>query len=147
MDAIEALKKVDIKPGQVVVLRGFGLKGGPGMAGGASGFVFALDGAGLSDQVAMVTDGHLSGLVNRSLVVCEISPEAAEGGPLALVENGDIITIDVERREANLEVPADVLNARRERWVPPETQTAPSGWLQIYRRLVRPLPDGAVLID
>jgi dihydroxy-acid dehydratase len=142
-EAIDGLNNGEIKPGQVVVLRGMGVKGGPGMAM-ASALVFALDGAGLSEQVAVVTDGQLSGLVNRGLVVGEISPEAAEGGPLALVENGDAICIDVEKKVVNLEVPEPELAARRARWREP-APTAERGWLSIYRRVVQPLPKGAVL--
>ncbi len=143
-EAIEELHKGNIKAGQVVVLRGMGVKGGPGMAM-ASALVFALDGAGLSEHVAVVTDGQLSGLVNRGLVVGEVSPEAAEGGPLALVENGDLISIDVERRVVNLEVNESELAERRKRlrkFVSPQER----GWLSIYQRVVQPLPKGAVLI-
>ena len=74
-----------------MILRGLGVIGGPGMAL-TSAVVFALDGAGLIDDVAMITEGQLSGLVNKGLVVGEASPEAAAGGPLAFVENGDRIT-------------------------------------------------------
>lgn len=143
-EAIEELHKGNITAGQVVVLRGMGVKGGPGMAM-ASALVFALDGAGLSEHVAVVTDGQLSGLVNRGLVVGEVSPEAAEGGPLALVENGDLISIDVERRVVNLEVNESELAERRKRlqqFVSPQER----GWLSIYQRVVQPLPKGAVLI-
>ena len=82
-------------PGDVVVLRGLGVRGGPGM-GMASRVVFAIDGAGLGPHVAFVTDGQLSGLVNKGLVVGEVTPEAATGGPLALVVDGDPITIDAD---------------------------------------------------
>lgn len=143
-EAIEGLGRGEIRPGQVVVLRGLGVKGGPGMAM-ASALVFALDGAGLSEQVAVVTDGQLSGLVNRGLVVGEVSPEAAEGGPLALVENGDIISIDIESRLVNLEVQETVLAVRRERLQVPRSPQE-RGWLSIYQRVVQPLPRGAVLI-
>jgi dihydroxy-acid dehydratase len=142
-DALEGLAKGDIKSGQVVVLRRMGVKGGPGMSM-ASALVFALDGAGLSEQVAVVTDGQLSGLVNRGLVVGEISPEAAAGGPLALVENGDTIRIDVDRREVNLDVAEAELQARRTR-LAPAPLAEERGWLGIYRELVQPLSKGAVL--
>jgi dihydroxy-acid dehydratase len=143
-EAIEGLNKGEIKPGQVVVMRGMGAKGGPGMAM-ASALVFALDGAGLSEQVAVVTDGQLSGLVNKGLVVGEVSPEAAEDGPLGLVENGDTIFIDVAKRVVNLDVGAAELARRRDR---PRALPAPQerGWLSIYQRLVQPLPKGAVLL-
>ncbi|MBI3372003.1 MAG: dihydroxy-acid dehydratase [Betaproteobacteria bacterium] len=143
-DAIEALKRGDIKAGHVVVMRGAGVCGGPGMGGGASRVVFAIDGAGLGDQVALLTDGHLSGLVCKGLVVGEVSPEAAAGGPLALVENGDPILIDLEKRVCDLEVPENELQARRARWRAPEPNFD-SGWLQIYRRNVGSLAKGSVL--
>ncbi|MBI2316963.1 MAG: dihydroxy-acid dehydratase [Betaproteobacteria bacterium] len=142
-ESLEALRKGEIRAGQVVVLRGMGVKGGPGMAM-ASALVFALDGAGLIEDVAVVTDGQLSGLVNRGLVVGEVSPEAVAGGPLALAENGDTITIDVGRREVNLEVGEGELAARRSRM----GQFAGSeerGWLSQYERTVQPLRKGAVL--
>jgi dihydroxy-acid dehydratase len=128
----------------VVVLRGQGPTGSPGM-GMASRLVFALDGAGLTGQVAVVTDGQLSGLVNKGIVVGEGSPEAARGGPLALVRDGDVIRIDVSGRTADLDVPAAELEARRSALTKP-TPANERGWLSIYQRLVRPLPEGAVLI-
>ncbi|HUN67425.1 MAG TPA: dihydroxy-acid dehydratase [Burkholderiales bacterium] len=143
-EAIEALKRREIKAGHVVVMRGAGVCGGPGMGGGASRVVFAIDGAGLGDQVALLTDGHLSGLVCKGLVVGEVSPEAAAGGPLALVENGDPILIDLEKRVCNLEVPERELQARRARWKAPEP-IYDSGWLRIYRRNVGSLANGGVL--
>src|SRR5690606_29540804 len=93
-EALEGIQAGRVKPGDVVVLRGLGVVGGPGMAM-TSSVVFALDGAGLINEVAMITEGQLSGLVNEGLVVGEASPEAAAGGPLAFVENGDVISIDV----------------------------------------------------
>ncbi|HEX6364479.1 MAG TPA: dihydroxy-acid dehydratase, partial [Albitalea sp.] len=143
--ALAALKAGDIRPGHVVVMRGAGACGGPAMGGGASRVVFALDGAGLGDQVAMLTDGHLSGLVCKGLVVAEVAPEAALGGPLALVEDGDRITIDVDARRVDLDVPDEEIAARRARWQPPAPMFD-RGWLQIYRRNVGPLSKGAVLV-
>jgi dihydroxy-acid dehydratase len=144
-DAEAALKAGRIGSGDVVVLRGMGVKGGPGM-GGASRFVFALDGAGLGGEIAVVTDGQLSGLVNKGLVVGEVEPEAAVGGPLGLVEDGDVIALDIEARSAELEVAGDVLAERRSRFhnQPP---TRDSGWLSIYERTVTPLSRGATLVD
>jgi dihydroxy-acid dehydratase len=144
-EAIEAIKNGKIKPGQVLVLRGYGIKGSPGH-GLVSNVVFALDGAGLTEKVAMITDGSVSGLCNKTLLVCEASPEAADGGPLALVEEGDIITIDLEKREANLNVSDEELAERKSRlkdFPAPEKH----GWLEIYRRLVKPLKDGAILVE
>jgi dihydroxy-acid dehydratase len=96
--------------------------------------------------VAMLTDGHLSGLVCKGLVVAEVSPEGAAGGPLALVEDGDTITIDLDTRRCDLEVADDVLQARRAAWKP-SAPAFDSGWLQLYRRNVGPLSKGAVLVD
>ena len=143
LESLDAVRAGQVKPGQVVVLRGQGVTGSPGM-GMASQLVFALDGAGLTGQVAVVTDGQLSGLVNKGIVVGEVSPEAARGGPLALVEDGDIIRIDVPGRTADLDVPAGELDRRRAALQarPPSGEV---GWLSVYQRLVRPLPEGAVL--
>jgi len=112
--------------------------------GMASRLVFALDGAGLTGEVAVVTDGQLSGLVNKGIVVGEVSPEAAAGGPLALVENGDLIRIDVPARTADLDIPAEEFE-RRKAARPARPPTGEVGWLSVYQRLVRPLPEGAVL--
>jgi len=143
-DAEAALKAGTIKPGQAVVLRGQGIHGGPGM-GGASRLVFQIDGAGLGPDVAVVTDGQLSGLVNKGLVLGEVAPESATGGTLALVENGDIISIDIEKKTVVLEVPDAELSARRAK-LKPFTPKTDSGWLSIYDRTVRPLHEGAVLV-
>jgi dihydroxy-acid dehydratase len=142
--AVAALKARTIAPGSVMVMRGAGACGGPAMGGGASRVVFAIDGAGMGDHVAMLTDGHLSGLVCKGLVVAEVAPEAALGGPLALVQDGDPITIDLDARRVDLEVDAKVLEQRRKEWQAPAKQFD-RGWLQIYRRNVGPLSQGAVL--
>lgn len=142
-EAISGVNDGKVKPGNVVILRGLGPKGTPGM-GTASALIFALDGAGLGEHVAVVTDGQLSGLVNRGIVVGEVAPEAAEGGPLALVRDGDVISIDIETRSVNLEVGEQEQNERRKQisaWPAADER----GWLAIYRRLVRPLSEGASL--
>jgi dihydroxy-acid dehydratase len=143
-DAEAALKAGKIRKGDAVVLRGQGVCGGPGM-GGASRLVFQIDGAGLGPDVAVVTDGQLSGLVNKGLVLGEVAPESATGGPLGLVQNGDVISIDVEKKSVTLDVPETELAARRSRFQAP-TPKDDSGWLSIYRRTVRPLAKGAVLL-
>jgi dihydroxy-acid dehydratase len=144
-ESLDGVKAGLVQPGQVVVLRGLGVTGSPGM-GMASALVFALDGAGLTGQVAVVTDGQLSGLVNKGIVVGEVSPEAAAGGPLGLVCDGDMIRIDVLGRTADLDIPAAELAARKaERTARPPARAAEVGWLSVYQRLVRPLPEGAVL--
>jgi dihydroxy-acid dehydratase len=144
-DALDGVKAGLVEPGHVVVLRGLGVTGSPGM-GMASALVFALDGAGLTGQVAVVTDGQLSGLVNKGIVVGEVSPEAAAGGPLGLVRDGDTIGIDVPARTANLEVAPEELAERRAALAAnPPPRPVEVGWLSVYQRLVRPLPEGAVL--
>ena len=144
-DAIAALKRGDIRKGHVVVMRGAGVCGGPGMGGGSSRVVFAIDGAGLAEDVAMLTDGHLSGLVCKGLVVAEIAPEGAVLGPLALVADGDTITIDLDARRVDLEVDAAEMEHRAAAWRP-APKLNDTGWLQIYRRNVGPLSEGAVLV-
>lgn len=143
--AIAALKNGAIVPGQVIVMRGAGACGGPAMGGGASRVVFAVDGAGLGDQVAILTDGHLSGLVCKGLVVAEVSPEAALGGPLGLVRDGDVITIDLDARRLDVDLADAELAERRASWQAPAPQFD-TGWLQQYRRTVSPLSKGAVLV-
>lgn len=148
--ALAGLSRGDIRAGHVVVVRGLGPVGGPGM-GLASAVVFALDGAGLGEDVAVVTDGQLSGLVNTGTVVGEVSPEAAAGGPLALVEDGDPITVDIAARRVDLDVAPEVLAERRTRLLDGDPTDATddgadgAGWLQIYRHLVGPVAGGAVL--
>jgi dihydroxy-acid dehydratase len=143
--ALDGVKAGQVEPGQVVVLRGLGVTGSPGM-GMASALVFALDGAGLTGQVAVVTDGQLSGLVNKGIVVGEVSPEAAAGGPLGLVRDGDVIRIDVPARTADLHVPSEELAERKRALTDsPPPRPVEVGWLSVYQRLVRPLPEGAVL--
>ena len=144
--AIAAIRDQTIQPGQVVVMRGAGACGGPAMGGGASRVVFAIDGAGLGDEVALLTDGHLSGLVCKGLVVAEVAPEAALGGPLALVRNGDRVTIDLDARLVDMEVAEEEIARRRAAWQAPPPQFD-RGWLQLYRRNVRSLQQGAVLVD
>lgn len=136
-EAIEALGAGGIEEGDVLVLRGMGPRGGPGTVFAAS-FVAALNGAGLGGQVAVVTDGELSGL-NHGLVVGQVMPEAADGGPLAGVEEGDTILIDLDARR---------LEATPTREGDPVRAGDPAserGWLGQYAALVSSLQQGAVL--
>ena len=144
-EAIAAVKRGDVKPGHVLVVRGMGPKGGPGMAGPASMVVFALYSADLQNDVAFVSDGQLSGLCNKGLTIAEVSPEAAIGGPLALVETGDTISIDVDAYRIDLDVSAGELARRRERLGEPKLKPS-SGWLSIYREQVQPMSKGVVLV-
>jgi len=140
-EAVAAINAGEVQPGSVMVLRGLGVRGGPGMAF-TSAVVFALDSAGLIDRVALITEGQVSGLVNRGLVVGEASPEAAEGGPLAYVENGDIISIDVEAKSVDLEVSEAEMERRREQ---PRRFGAQDvkGILGVYQKTARPVHKGA----
>jgi dihydroxy-acid dehydratase len=142
-EGLAGIRGGQVRPGDVVVLSGLGLRGAPGMAL-TSAFVFALDGAGLGDRVAVVTDGQMSGLVNKGLVVAEVSPEGAIGGPLGLVRDGDVISVDVDARTLELEVPADELETRRAE-LPPLPPPSGCGWLDVYARTVSPLARGATL--
>jgi dihydroxy-acid dehydratase len=146
LDAIDAIKRGDVKSGHVLVVRGMGPKGGPGMAGPASRVVFAIDSAGLSDEVAFVSDGQLSGLCLKGIMVAEVSPESAVGGPLAYVENGDTIRIDVDARVLDLDVPDAELIVRRSRRGEPVLPKS-KGYLSVYQRTVQPMSTGAVLIE
>jgi dihydroxy-acid dehydratase len=141
-EALDGIR-AGIRPGQVVVLTGLGLRGAPGM-GLTSAVVFAIDGAGLGEQVAMVTDGQMSGLVNKGLTVAEVSPEGAVGGPLGLVRDGDIIRVDVDARTIDLDVDQGVLAERRAE-LRPLAAPPGCGWLSVYARAVRPLTEGATL--
>lgn len=140
--ALAALGAGEMKPGTIAVLRGMGPKGGPGVAL-ASSFVAAIDGAGLSHSVAVVTDGQLSGL-NRGIAVGQVSPEAAAGGPIGLVRDGDPIMIDMHARRIDLQIPLDEL-AKRSAETALSAGATERGWLSIYARTVRPLAQGAVL--
>jgi dihydroxy-acid dehydratase len=140
--AIAGLETGQVRSGQVVVLRMMGPKGGPGTVFAAS-FMAALVGAGLGDGVAVVTDGELSGL-NSGITIGQVMPEAAEGGPLAAVVDGDTISIDLNRRTITLEVAEDELQ-RRLASLPARPATTEKGWLAMYQQLVQPLAKGAVL--
>jgi len=142
-EAIAALADGRIAEGTVACLRGMGPIGGPGMAL-ASSFVAAVEGAGFNGKVAVVTDGQLSGL-NRGVAVGQVCPEAAAGGPLALVKDGDEIEIDIPGRQINLLVDEKEMAARRVEAAPIQGATE-QGWLNIYSKTVKPLARGAVLI-
>jgi dihydroxy-acid dehydratase len=142
-EALDGVRAGEVRAGDVVVLTGLGLRGAPGM-GLTSAVVFAIDGAGLGEHVAVVTDGQMSGLVNKGLTVAEVSPEGALGGPLGLVHDGDIIRVDVDERTIDLDVTEDVLAERRAQLAPLPVP-AGCGWLSVYARSVRPLAEGATL--
>jgi len=105
------------KAGDVVVIRYEGPKGGPGMRE-MLGVTGAIMGAGLGDSVAMLTDGRFSG-ATRGFMIGHVAPEAFDGGPIAVVEDGDMIHIDLEKFTIDLEVPADVVAERLAKWGKP----------------------------
>lgn len=141
-DCLQAIEDGVVQPGDVVVARNQGLKGGPAMGGSASAILFALDAAGLAKTTAFVTDGQLSGLCLKGLTVAEVSPEAATGGPIGKVRDGDTVKISVANRSIDLELSAGDLSAREG---PGYVNTA-SGYLAVFRETVRPLDTGGVLL-
>ncbi len=142
--AIAGIESGEVRPGDVLVLRGLGPVGTPGM-GMASQTVFALNGAGLTERVAVVTDGQLSGLVNKGIVVGEVSPEGALPGPLGVIADGDRVAIDLRARRVDLLVDEAELERRHRARPPHRTPADTSSWLAVYARSVEPLPRGATL--
>jgi dihydroxy-acid dehydratase len=137
----EAVKNREIHEGDVVVIRYEGPIGGPGMQEMLS-VTGALVGEGLGESVALLTDGRFSG-GTHGLMLGHVSPEAAVGGPIALVEEGDTIVVDVDARELNLEVDEATLAARRARWTPPAPNYT-RGVLAKYAALVSSASEGAI---
>jgi dihydroxy-acid dehydratase len=140
-DCYAAVRDRRIVPGDVVVIRYEGPVGGPGMQEMLS-VTAALTGEGLGDTVALITDGRFSG-GTHGLMIGHIAPEAALGGPIGLVEEGDPIVIDVDARRLDLEVPAGVLEQRRGRWSAPAPRYT-GGVLAKYAALVSSASEGAV---
>lgn len=140
-EVIEALSKGEILPGQVIVIRNAGPKGGPGMSEMLKP-TSAIMGAGLGDKVALITDGRFSG-GTHGFVVGHVTPEAYDGGPIALVQDGDRITIDAVARELILHVSDAELADRRSRWTQPQPRFT-KGILGKYIRNVKSASDGCV---
>ena len=141
-DAIKAIKGGDIVPGDVVVIRYEGPKGGPGMREMLNP-TSAIAGMGLGDSVALITDGRFSG-ASRGASIGHVSPEAAVGGPIALIEEGDIIKIDIPNNSLNVDVTDEELAKRKEKWQPREPKIT-DGYLRRYAALVTSGNRGAVL--
>jgi dihydroxy-acid dehydratase len=140
-DTFAAVEAREINEGEVIVIRYEGPKGGPGMREMLS-TTAALYGLGMGESVALITDGRFSG-GTRGFCIGHVGPEAADGGPIALVEDGDIIHIDAEAGTIDLDVPDDVMAARRAAWVPRPTDYG-SGALWRYAKTVGPAYKGAV---
>ena len=141
-DAIAAIKGGKIVAGDVVVIRYEGPKGGPGMREMLNP-TSAIAGMGLGSSVALITDGRFSG-ASRGASIGHVSPEAQVGGPIALVEEGDLISIDIDNHKLELKVSDEELAARKARWQAPTPQVT-SGYLARYASLVTSADRGAVL--
>ena len=141
-DANRGILFGEVKPGDVVVIRYEGPRGGPGMQEMLAPTA-AISGRGLGDSVALVTDGRFSG-ATRGGAIGHVSPEAAAGGPIALVEPGDLIEIDIPARTIQLKVPDDVIAERKKRWMAP-TSKARTGYLARYASMVSSADSGAIL--
>ncbi|MDP6459092.1 MAG: dihydroxy-acid dehydratase, partial [Candidatus Bathyarchaeota archaeon] len=141
-DAVEAIHRRDVGPGSVVVIRYEGPKGGPGMREMLVA-TSTIVGYGLEESVALLTDGRFSG-ATAGPCIGHVSPEASAGGPIALVEDGDRITINVPLRRIDLNVPADELEARRKNWTPKQP-VVKKGYLARYAKMVSSADKGAIL--
>ena len=141
-DAISAIYAGNIKAGDVVVIRYEGPKGGPGMREMLNP-TSAIAGMGLDKEVALITDGRFSG-ATRGASIGHVSPEAALGGPIALVEEGDPIAIDIPNCKIDILVDEAVLAARKAAWTCPEPKIK-TGYLARYAKLVTSAAKGAVL--
>jgi dihydroxy-acid dehydratase len=140
-ECFAAVRERRIKEGDVVVIRYEGPIGGPGMQEMLS-VTGALVGEGLGESVALLTDGRFSG-GTHGLMIGHVAPEAAVGGPIALVEEGDMITVDADAKELKLEVEASVLAERRARWTPPAPNYT-TGVMAKYAALVSSASEGAI---
>ena len=140
--AIDAVRSGDIGPGTCVVIRNEGTRGGPGMRE-MLGATSALMGAGLGDSCALVTDGRFSGATHGP-AIGYVTPEAARGGPIAVVEDGDPIRIDLAQRSLDLEVSPEVLTERHRNHTPMPARVS-RGYLKHYAEHVAPASEGAVM--
>lgn len=140
-DAMRAVTQKSIKPGDVVVIRYEGPCGGPGMRE-MLGVTGAIVGEGMGDSVALLTDGRFSG-ATRGLMVGHVAPEAALGGPIAALRDGDMVVFDIEARKLDAELSAAEVNKRLAEWTPPRPRY-PSGVMAKYARLVTSASEGAV---
>ena len=140
--AIASIYQQKINPGDVVVIRYEGPKGGPGMREMLNP-TSAICGMGLGESVALITDGRFSG-ATRGAAIGHVSPEAASGGPIALVREGDIISIDVPNHSITLEVSQEELDSRRQQWLCPPPRVN-RGYLARYAKMVSSADEGAIL--
>ena len=142
-DAFTAIKTGKIKSGDVIVIRYEGPKGGPGMREMLS-VTAAIQGAGLGDQVALITDGRFSG-ATHGFMVGHIAPEAADGGPIAILRNRDTLLLDVDKRLLQVELSKAEIKKRFQAWKPPKPRYR-KGVLAKYARSVSSASQGAVTV-
>jgi dihydroxy-acid dehydratase len=141
-DACEALSSGKLDPGDVVVVRYVGPRGDPGMLL-LQRFLWQLAAKGLQNKIAFITDGRFSG-TNKGCAVGHIAPEAAAGGPLAVVKDGDIIEIDIPNEKLNVQISEEEMRERLKRWVAPEPKVK-KGYLSIYAKMANTTEKGAAL--
>jgi dihydroxy-acid dehydratase len=137
----EAVRERRIKAGDVVVIRYEGPKGGPGMREMLA-VTAAIAGQGLGEDVALITDGRFSG-ATHGFMIGHVAPEAAVGGPIALVRDGDVISLDIPNRRIDVQVPDGEMKRRRDAWKAPAPKHT-SGALAKYAKLVSSASEGAV---
>jgi dihydroxy-acid dehydratase len=140
--ACDALMAGEISAGEIVIVRYMGPKGDPGMRL-LQRFLWLLSAKGLQTKIAFMTDGRFSG-TNKGCAVAHITPEAADGGPLAVVRDGDIIEIDIPNEKLNIDISPDELDERMNAWQPPQKKVN-RGYLSVYSKLAKPADKGAAL--
>jgi dihydroxy-acid dehydratase len=140
-ETFEAVRERRVKAGDIVVIRYEGPKGGPGMREMLA-VTAAIAGQGLGEDIALLTDGRFSG-ATRGFMIGHVAPEAAVGGPIALVRDGDVISLDIPNRRIDVQVPDDEMKRRQDAWREPAPKYT-SGALAKYARLVSSASEGAV---
>jgi dihydroxy-acid dehydratase len=141
-ESMAAILSGKIKKGDIIVIRYEGPSGGPGMREMLSP-TSAIVGMGLSNDVALITDGRFSG-GTRGPCIGHVSPEASKGGPIAIIRNNDIITIDIKNRKIDADISASEIEKRLKKWKAPKPRVT-SGWLSRYSRMVSSPSKGAIL--
>jgi dihydroxy-acid dehydratase len=142
-DATQAIIAGEVGPGDAVIIRYEGPKGGPGMREMLTATA-TLKSAGFSDKVALITDGRFSG-ATRGPCIGHVCPEAADGGPISLIHDGDIVSFDIENRRIDIEVLPEVLAERIKNMAIRPTNNV-KGYLAIYREIVASASHGAILL-
>jgi len=141
-DACEALIADEIRPGEIVIVRYMGPKGDPGMRL-LQRFLWLLVAKGMQDKIAFITDGRFSG-TNKGCAVAHVTPEAADGGPLSIVQDGDIVEIDIPNQKLNLLLSEEKITARLSLWTLPKKKVQ-KGYLSVYSKMTNSAEKGAAL--